>query len=173
MIRTYSLGIALGLAALSWSGMAAAKIVLLAVQGPNAGKYPVGSVFADSKDFDLKKGDVLTLLDATGTRVLRGPFKGKLGSLVKAAPVSLRDVVAASEEKRWRIAAVRTLSGDTAAAVTQESRKRTPVDNLWQVELGYQGDWCMRADDDAVIIRKQPSNGEELRVIDRDALARR
>ena len=147
---------------------AVAKAVLISAQGPNASKYAVGSVFPDTKEFDLRSGDVLTILDSNGTRSLRGPYKGRINSTTstKAAPVSLHDVLIAANEKRWRVAAVRQMSNDTTAAVTEESRKRIPIDNLWRLELGYQGDWCFLGGDDVNLARKEAGLGDELHVID-------
>jgi hypothetical protein len=151
-----------------------AKIVLISAQGPNASKYPVGSVFPDTKEFDLRSGDVLTILDSKGTRTLRGPFKGRINSTpsTKVAPVSLHDVLIAANEKRWRVAALRNLPTDTTTAVTEESRKRTPIDNLWQLELGYQGDWCVPNGEEVSLSRKQAELGDELRVIDETGVTR-
>ncbi len=153
---------------------AVAKAVLISAQGPNSSKYAVGSVFPDTKEFDLRSGDVLTILDAKGTRTLRGPFKGRINSTssTKAAPISLHDVLIASNEKRWRVAALRQLSNDATIAVTEESRKRTPIENLWQLELGYQGDWCFQSGDDVSLARKETGLGDELRVIDETGIAR-
>ena len=153
---------------------ALAKAVLVSAQGPNASKYVVGSVFPDTKEFDLRNGDVLTILDSKGTRTLRGPFKGRINSTssTKAAPISLHDVLIASNEKRWRVAALRQLSNDATTAVTEESRKRTPIDNLWRLELGYQGDWCFQNGDDVNLARKDAGLGDELHVIDEAGMAR-
>ena len=153
---------------------AVAKAVLISARGPNASKYAVGSVFPDTKEFDLRSGDVLMILDSKGTRTLRGPFKGRINSTpsTKAAPISLHDVLIASNEKRWRVAALRQLSNDTTTAVTEESRKRTPIDNLWRLELGYQGDWCFQSVDDVSLQRKESGLGDELHVIDETGIAR-
>ncbi len=153
---------------------ALAKAVLVSAQGPNASKYVVGSVFPDTRELDLRNGDVLTVLDAKGMRTLRGPFKGRINAIssTKVAPISLHDVLIASDEKRWRVAAVRQMSNDTTAAVTEESRKRTPIDNLWRLELGYHGDWCFQSGDDVNLARKDAGLGDELHVIDETGIAR-
>ncbi|MDT9600458.1 hypothetical protein [Sphingosinicella rhizophila] len=72
--------------------------------GPSAKTYPPGKKLADRQAIALKAGDQLVVLDARGTRTLRGP-----GNVVPgASTMASRDPAAgARPQGRSRIAAVR------------------------------------------------------------------
>lgn len=53
--------------------VANAKAIVVKSSGPSAKAYAPGKTIADNSTVTLKAGDVLTILDGQGTRVLRGP----------------------------------------------------------------------------------------------------
>ena len=60
-----------GIGVLALPGIAAAAIVV-ASSGPSARNFPAGKKLDDAASITLQAGDSVTVLDAKGTRVLRG-----------------------------------------------------------------------------------------------------
>jgi hypothetical protein len=69
--RTFATTLALGLG-LAVSVEALAQAVVVRSTGPSAVSYPKGKRLAATEQVALKAGDVVTVLDKAGTRVLRG-----------------------------------------------------------------------------------------------------
>jgi hypothetical protein len=71
--RTLALG-ATALALLSADvAVASAKAIVVKSSGPSAKAFSPGKAIADNSTVTLKAGDIVTLLDGQGTRVLKGP----------------------------------------------------------------------------------------------------
>lgn len=98
-----SLRLALAAALLASAGAAAADILVVRSIGPSARSFPPGKRLPDSARVTLQAADQITILDARGTRTLRGPgtFAGGAASrqVASAPPVD--------PQRRARIGAVR------------------------------------------------------------------
>lgn len=118
---------------------AAAETIVIRASGPSAKSYPPGRKLADSGSVALKAGDVVTLLDARGTRTLRGP--GNFGvvaaaSMGGASATTLAALLDTKRVRRARTGAVRGVIGDTVPGPV-----RRP--NLWLVDLAQPGTVCV------------------------------
>jgi hypothetical protein len=123
------------MAALGLTCAAYADTLVVRASGPSAKSYPAGRKLPDGGSVVLKAGDVVTLLDAKGTRTLRGP--GSFGVTASSAQVSGAPLTALLDTKRVRRArtgAVRGTIGEAAAVL------RRP--NLWLVDVAQPGAIC-------------------------------
>lgn len=116
------------------AGMAGAGIVV-ASSGPSAATYPVGRKLDDAGTVTLRAGDTLTVLDAKGTRVLRGagtfPVAARTGTPAKSATFAVLTMQRSAQ--RVRTGAVRTgVSGDAPASP-----------NLWFIDVARPGRRCL------------------------------
>jgi hypothetical protein len=86
----------------------AAAVIVVRSSGPSAAQFPAGKSLSDSGRVTLRGGDTLVLLDAKGSRTLRGPgsFPVAAGS-GKAAATSFAALVAQGSGRRGRVGAVR------------------------------------------------------------------
>jgi len=125
--------LATALAAAVAPGVAAAAIVV-ASSGPSARNFPVGKKLEDNATVVLQAGDTVTVLDARGTRVLRGA--GSI-SLAKSGGAAATATFAALTRQRSS-ARVRTgaVRGETTGAPV-----RSP--NLWYVDVAKSGTACV------------------------------
>ncbi|ANI79562.1 hypothetical protein [Sphingobium sp. EP60837] len=136
---------ALGVAAiLGVAGPALAETLVVRASGPSARNYPPGAKLADGGSLLLKAGDVVTLLDAKGTRTLRGP--GRFGvtaaaSAALASNVTLAALLDTKRVRRARTGAVRGALGEAPAVAKRP--------NLWLVDIAQPGALCV-ADPPAV-----------------------
>ncbi|WP_141521651.1 hypothetical protein [Novosphingobium sp. PC22D] len=108
--------------------MAMAGIVV-ASSGPSASKYPAGTKLDDSASITLRAGDSVTILDGSGTRVLRGPGAQKVGA--SGMPPRTMAFNALVRPSRVRTGAVRG-SGSTARNT-----------NIWNVDATGNGRMCI------------------------------
>jgi hypothetical protein len=123
-----------GLGAQAW-----AETMVVRATGPSAAAYKPGSKLADGGSLVLKAGDVVTLLDAKGTRTLRGPGSFGVTASASAAPangVTLSALLDTKRVRRARTGAVRGGLGDAPAAPP-----RRP--NLWVVDVAQSGTFCI------------------------------
>jgi hypothetical protein len=122
---------ALGAAALALPVAAMAGVVVKST-GPSSAKYPVGTKLDDNASVTLKPGDVITVLTAEGTRVIRGGGTFRVGDRPQVAA----DRFAALTRKR---AATRVRTG----AVRGESDAVATNPNLWYVDVTRSGTFCL------------------------------
>ena len=120
--------------------------VVVASSGPSAASYPVGRKLGDSDRIVLRAGDSLTVLDGSGTRVLRGAGSFSLG---QRGAVSKRGTFAVLTERRsatrMRTGAVRAVNGPVSQP------------NLWYVDVGRPGKVCV-ADTTGVRLWRGPTD---------------
>lgn len=113
---------------------AAAPMVVRAV-GPSAAQYKPGQMLADNAALSLKAGDMVTILDARGTRSFSGPGSFRLAAAstaVAATPFS--ELLSQKSERRARIGAVR------GPGLTFDG---TPVPpGVWAVDAGASATVC-------------------------------
>ena len=108
---------------------AAAEVLIVRSVGPSTNLYPVGRRLADSARITLKTSDQLVLLDARGTRELRGP--GAYSAAAGSAPGRIASATP-TQQGRARIGAVRGV--DTGPL-------RPPT--LWHVDVARAGTVCV------------------------------
>jgi len=120
--------------ALAAPGLAQAAIVV-GSSGPSAATYPVGRKLDDAATVTLRAGDTVTVLDAKGTRVLRGagtfPVAARAGTPAKGATFAVLTMQRAAQ--RVRTGAVRTGVGAQAPA--------SP--NLWFIDVARPDRHCL------------------------------
>jgi hypothetical protein len=134
--------LALGAAALSLLSadvaVANAKAIIVKSSGPSAKAFVPGKAIADNSTVTLKAGDVITLLDGQGTRVLKGP-----GTFSTTANTQTSSNVA-TVMKNTGTRQVRT--GAVRGAVSEASVRPT---NVWLVDTTKSATVCV-ADTNAV-----------------------
>lgn len=122
--------------ALSLSTAASAAIVV-ASSGPSAAAYPVGRKLDDKATITLQAADTVTVLDAKGTRVLRGagtfPVAASGGAAAKSSTFAVLTMQRSAQ--RVRTGAVRAGQGSSPPA--------SP--NLWFVDIAKPGQRCVVA----------------------------
>lgn len=123
--------LALAGAALALPVAAMAGVVVKST-GPSSAKYPVGTKVDDSASITLKAGDVVTVLTADGTRVIRGAGTFRVGDRPQVAA----DRFASLTRKR---AATRVRTG----AVRGETDENPTNPSLWYVDVTRSGTICL------------------------------
>jgi hypothetical protein len=136
-------------AAIVVSAPAVAETLVVRASGPSAGSYSPGKRLPDGVTVTLKAGDVLTLLDARGTRTLRGPGVFGPGAAEAGSSSSIASFIGARSATRARTGAVRNPS---LAPVNP----RSP--NLWYVDVSKATTACVT--DAANIKLWRPSSAE-------------
>ncbi|MDB5678858.1 hypothetical protein [Sphingomonas bacterium] len=112
---------------------AVAKVMVLRATGPSAASFVPGKTLADEARVTLKGNDELVVLDAKGTRVLRGPGSFVIGRSSTATTSTLTALATPTNSRRARIGAVRSVP---------------PVDgqllpNIWFVDTARGGTTCV------------------------------
>lgn len=112
--------------------MAAHAGVVVKSTGPSATKYPVGTKLEDTATITLKAGDVVTVLTAEGTRVIKGGGTFRVGDRPQVASDRFASLTRKRAATRVRTGAVRA-PGDEV--VTNPS--------LWYVDVTQSGTICL------------------------------
>ncbi len=120
---------------------AAAPLVLRAI-GPSATTYKQGRMLPDNASLSLQSGDVLTVLVATGKRILRGPGTFSLGGGAQ---------LASAFNPRGRFGALR--SGEVAT-----------VPSLWDVDVSQSGTFCLAGPAKVTLWRPESTTGGTLAI---------
>jgi hypothetical protein len=107
--------------------------VVVASSGPSAGQFPTGKKLADTDTVVLKGGDSITVLDAAGTRVLKGPGNFRVGAKGGDKRSTFAMLTRQRAAQRVRTGAVRGGGGEGPA--TNPS--------LWNVEVDKSGTICV------------------------------
>lgn len=123
---------ALGAGAPAW-----ADSLVVRSSGPSARSFAPGNKLADGGSLLLKAGDVVTLLDAKGTRTLRGPgrFSVTAAATVPASNVTLAALLDTKRVRRARTGAVRGALGAVPVVAKRP--------NLWLVDIAQPGPLCV------------------------------
>jgi hypothetical protein len=130
-IKRRMAALALGAAALALPVAAQAGVVVKST-GPSARQYPVGTKLDDSASITLKAGDVVTVLTADGTRVIKGAGTFRVGDRPQVAADRFASLTRKRAATRVRLGAVR---GDTDEIATNPS--------LWYVDVTRSGTICL------------------------------
>lgn len=112
--------------------VAAMAGVVVKSTGPSSTKYPVGTKLEDTATITLKAGDVVTVLTAEGTRVIKGAGTFRVGDRPQVAS----DRFALLTRKR---AATRVRTG--AVRAPEEGAVTNP--SLWYVDVTRSGTICL------------------------------
>lgn len=107
--------------------------VVIASSGPSSGSFPPGKKLADDATITLKVADSVTILDAKGTRVLRGVGTFTVGA--GNGTVSRASTFAALTQQR---SAQRVRTGAVRGSATAQMSP-----NLWYVDLTRSGTFCV------------------------------
>ena len=138
-------------AAIALSTAAAAGVVVKS-SGPSAGEYPVGKKVGDNDRVVLESGDQVTILNKSGTRVLRGPGTFRAGARGASTRVRFAELTRQRSALRVRTGAARAGDGE----VTNP--------NLWYVDVTQSGTLCATSLDRITMWRPK-TEGEETYII--------
>lgn len=123
--------LALAGAALALPVAAMAGVVVKAT-GPSATKYPVGTKLDDNATIALKAGDVVTVLTAEGTRVIKGAGTFRIGDRPQVAADRFASLTRKRAATRVRTGAVRSVTNEEASNPS-----------LWYVDVTRPGQVCL------------------------------
>lgn len=140
---------------------ASAEPIVIKYEGPASQTYKPGKRLSSTSKISLKSGEILTILDERGTRVLRGPGTFSASSSASAANVSntsLATLVRTSTVRRARTGAVRGDAAPVRAALSP---------NLWYLEYGKGGRYCVADFQNLRLWRPDASDSKTLTAIDK------
>lgn len=107
---------------------ASAQTLVLRSTGPSAGAYPAGKKLANNARMTLKQGDSVTVLDAEGTHVFKGPGSYAAGGNTASSFVA--SVLNNAGKRQMRTGAVRG------------GKKMDRPANVWMVNASKSGTVC-------------------------------
>lgn len=120
--------------ALTLAGGTAQAAIVVAASGPSAAQFPAGRKLGDAEQVTLRAGDSVTVLDAKGTRVLRGPGAVTVGAPAARSQAGTFAVLTRPRgSARVRTGAVRDPGKD--------GKVLSP--NLWYVDATAGGTHCL------------------------------
>lgn len=137
-----------------------AEPIVIKYEGPASQNYKPGKKLQPNAKISLKPGEVLTVLDERGTRTLRGPGTFSASSSSRAASVSstsLAALIKTSSVRRARTGAVRGESPPAQATLNP---------NLWFVEIGKSGKYCVADFNNLQFWRADASGVQQLTATD-------
>jgi hypothetical protein len=121
--------------------------------GPSAKAFPVGKPLAADARLPLKAGDVVTVLDSGGTRVLKGPGSIAVAGSGAASGSGFGQLIASAGTRQARTGATRSAIGGGPA--------RSP--NVWYVDSSKGGAHCIA--DAASLSLWRPDNSTAATVV--------
>jgi hypothetical protein len=150
---------------------AAAQGMVVRADGPSADRFPAGTIIRPGEKLRLKRGDVITVAEGAGTRLLRGG----LAETVTPDPSllgRLRQVLAASREKRARLAGTRSTekAGEAGNAGRVDHVEAAP--SIWVINYREGGTWCVPSSDDVQLWKPGPRRDGELVISAEDGASR-
>lgn len=109
-----------------------AAVLVVRSSGPSARNFPPGKSLDDNARINLQANDMLVVLDARGTRTLKGPGAFTPGGPAKASgTMSSIGAVTGSSRGRARVGAVRSVG------------MSAPKPNIWQVDVSKSATMCV------------------------------
>ncbi len=124
---------------------ALANSVIVRSTGPSAKSYPPGKALATNALLTLKSGDIVTILDNRGTRILKGPGSISTGAAATTTGSAFNQLLRNTGARQARTGATRGIGGTGTA--------RSP--NLWFVDYAKSGSVCVT--DPAAVSMWRPS----------------
>jgi len=143
--------------ALATANAALAGTLVVRSTGPSAASYPVGKTLAADAKLALKPGDMITVLDAAGTRVLKGPGQVAVAGSGAATGSGFTALLANAGARQSRTGATRSAIGGGPA--------RSP--NVWYVDASRGGLQCI-ADAGTMAIWRPDNAAEGSATVTRD-----
>jgi hypothetical protein len=125
----------LGVATISLfaASQAMAGPMVVRSSGPSAKVYPTGKALPSDGKLSLKPGDMITVLDSGGTRVLKGPGVVAVSGSKVASGTGFGQLLANTGASQSRTGATRSAIGGGPA--------RSP--NIWYVDATKNGNQCV------------------------------
>ena len=118
--------------ALAVTTASSAAVLVVRSSGPSARSFPPGRSLDDNGKIALKANDTLVVLDARGTRTLKGPGTFTPGGPAKAASaVSSLSAVTGASRGRARVGAVRSVGLGPAKP------------SIWQIDVTKSSNVCV------------------------------
>jgi hypothetical protein len=141
---------ALGVATISLfaASQAMAGSMVVRSSGPSAKAYPTGKALPSDSKLSLKPGDMITVLDSGGTRVLKGPGVVAVSGSAAASGTGFAQLLANTGARQSRTGATRSAIGGGLA--------RSP--NVWYVDATKNGNQCVT--DPASLALWRPDNSK-------------
>lgn len=146
---------ALALAALTVTPVAAQSTVVRA-SGPSAAEFPVGKKLEAGSRVVLQAGDSITVIEAGGTRVLKGPDRVTIG----ARQAAERDVLGTFITRRGSRGQVRL--GVVRGDVGQDGP--IPAPTVWLLEWGQSGPFCLAGEGRLFVWRPENQGAARLSI---------
>ncbi len=134
-----ALALSLGLMVTFGATHALANSVVVRSTGPSAKTYPPGKSLAANSALALKAGDMITILDNRGTRVLKGPGTISTGAAATTTGSAFNQLLRNTGVRQARTGATRGTG--TIAATRNVGPPRSP--NLWFVDYAKSGTMCV------------------------------
>ena len=135
---------------------AAAQSTVVRATGPSAAEYPAGKKLESGARVVLAAGDIVTVVDAGGTRVFKGPDRFTIG----ARRAAERDVLGTFITRRGSRERVRI--GATRGDVGQEGP--VPAPTVWLLEWGQAGPFCYTGEGRLFVWRPENSGAARLSI---------
>lgn len=148
-------------AALCLPAPANADSLVVRASGPSAKTYPPGRKLSPGASVALRAGDVVTLLDAKGTRTLRGPGEFPVETSARPSPAGNVMLSALLDTKRVRRARTGAVRGTVAAAPATPRRP-----NLWLADIVQSGPLCVANPAAVRLWRADTDKALDLRIAD-------
>ena len=138
---------------LATASVSSAAVLVVRSSGPSAKSFPAGKSLDDNAKINLKANDTLVVLDARGTRTLKGPGIFTPGGPAKAAgTMSSLSAVAGSSKGRARVGAVRSVGTGPVKP------------NIWQVDVSKSSNICVTSPGSVTLWRPDASKPVTLTV---------
>ncbi len=139
-IKMAAAAFALGSAMVS-VGIAHAQSVVVRSTGPSQAQYPKGKKLPANARVTLKKGDRVTVLDKSGSRVLSGPGTYTLDGQVRRDQTRSTRVAGFLSNRSTRRARTGAVRG--AGNSLRMSGQTMPSPNLWFIDVAKGGTYCV------------------------------
>ncbi len=134
------------------STAAIAETIVVRSNGPSSKAYPPGRSLPDNSQVTLKPGDMVTVLDGQGTRVLKGP--GTFSTTASArANSSFGQLLRNTGQRQARTGAVRRVGGEPPRP-----------SNVWLVDTSKSGQVCVAGGSAVTVWRPNPAAAGSLAV---------
>lgn len=145
-------------ALLGLGGTALAQSTVVRAGGPSARSYPAGKSLPANAKITLLAGDSLTILDARGTRTLRGPnvFSANGGAATPDKRIAFNSLVSTQNRRQSRTGAVRGPGPD--------GKILTLRPNLWLVDVQAGNSMCLTNPAKAQLWRPEMSKAQTVTI---------
>ena len=148
--------------ALAAATASSAAVLVVRSSGPSSRNFPPGKSLDDNGKIALKANDTLVVLDARGTRPMKGPGTVTPGGPAKAAgAMSSLSAVTGSGRARARVGAVRSVG------------LGAPKPSVWNVDVSKSSNICVATTGSVSLLRADPSKPVTLTVAGGNAKADR